>query len=47
MGILAQVYGLDLDTAAAQLREAAQRAGMKVVRLAQTVIELRRLGYAD
>ena len=47
VGILAHMYELDVETAAAQLREAAQRAGMKVVRLAQTVIELRRLGYAD
>ena len=47
VGILARAYGLDLDAAEMQLREAAQRAGMHVVRLAQTVIELRRLGPHD
>ena len=47
VGILAQAYGLDLDSAESQLRDAAQRAGTNVVRLAQTVIELRRLGYGD
>jgi GAF domain-containing protein len=47
VGILAQAYDLDLGAAEAQLRDAARRAGTQVVRLAQTVIELRRLRRPD